>query len=273
MHPLFLAVGVVMIFLGRGASFLWTLLALFFHEAAHYFMAKARGYRLGELVLLPYGAALYGGEKIDGRSMVYIALAGPLANVCLALLVMALWWAFPNLKNTLTVFFYANLTLAAFNVIPAFPLDGSRVILGFCKNKFKALKVLKAIGVVASFVCLALFVVSAFFDINFSLGIIAIFLFIGAKTGTEKERYNHITSKLTKDFYGGVTVKTVELSRDAPLLNVLRLIDEKTELQLKIVGDNKALSEKILSEKEIENLLVEFPLSTPVGKAAENLKG
>lgn len=251
-----------MIFLGRGASFLWTLFALFFHEAAHCIVAGLRGYRLNELVLLPYGAALYGEERIDGKSMIYIAVAGPAANVMLALIVMALWWVFPTLKETLDVFFWANVTLAVFNVLPAFPLDGSRIALGLSKNKLRALKVLKGIGVVVSAVCMILFIVSAFFKINFSLGIISIFLFIGAKIGSEKESYSHVASRLSKDYYVGVTERTVKVAKDTPLLNVLRLMNEKSELKLKIDG-----TELELNESEIENVMTEFPLTTTIGEA------
>ena len=85
----------ILIFLGKGALFLWTLLALFFHETAHMLAAKSRGYLLGELTLMPYGACLWGEEKTDSRSMAYIAVAGPLANLVVLLAVMAVWWAFP----------------------------------------------------------------------------------------------------------------------------------------------------------------------------------
>ena len=254
-----------MIFLGRGASFLWTLFALFFHETAHCIAAKTRGYKLNRLVLLPYGAALYGEEKIDARSMIFIAAAGPAINVLLALTVMALWWAFPTLKEPLSVFFKANVALAFFNAVPAFPLDGSRIVLGLSKNKFKALKILKAVGVIASIACMALFIVSAFFKINFSLGIISVFLFVGAKMGGEKESYSHIASKLSKDYYVGVAQKAVTIDDKAPLLNVLRLMDEKSELKLKINGTGCELD-----EKEIEDLLVSFPLTATIGEALKN---
>ena len=41
-------------------------------------------------------AALYGDESIERGSAVIIALAGPLTNGLLALLVLALWWLFPS---------------------------------------------------------------------------------------------------------------------------------------------------------------------------------
>ena len=201
LHPLFLAFGVVLIFLGKGSVFLWTLFALFFHETAHMLAAKSRGYLLGELTLMPYGACLWGEEKMDKRSMAYIAVAGPLANLILIFVVMAIWWAFPHTEKILKSFFWANVSLVVFNLLPAFPLDGSRVVLAVVKNRLKALKILKGVGITLSFALFALFLISAFFDINYSLGIIAVFLFAGAVYGSKKEAYCHVFSNRQKDYF------------------------------------------------------------------------
>ena len=263
LHPLFLALGVVLIFLGKGALFLWTLLALFFHETAHMLAAKSRGYLLGELTLMPYGACLWGEEKTDSRSMAYIAVAGPLANLVVLLAVMAVWWAFPETEKVLKTFFWANLSLLAFNFLPAFPLDGSRLILAVSKNKLRALKILKGVGIALSLIMFALFLASAFFDINYSLGIIAVFLFIGAVFGSEKEAYCHIYSNRRKDYFNGVEKKTVIVSSSAPLVNLLKKMNCNTEITVVVDSDK---GRRTLDEKQLGILFEKNELLKPIGK-------
>lgn len=129
---------------GHALDFVWTLLALLFHEGAHALMARARGYVVKKIVLLPYGAMMSAGENFDKTSSVLIGLAGPCCNIVLALVTLGLWWLYPASYPYTIAFLYANLSLGLFNLLPVYPLDGSRVVLGFCKTNSKQSKACKS---------------------------------------------------------------------------------------------------------------------------------
>ena len=147
------------------------LVAITFHEAAHAFVAYKLGdntaWQLGRvsfnplkhidpfgtvilpgLLLLSHSPFLFGYAKpvpVNFRNlnhprldMVWVALAGPVTNILLALAAAfafhalpfvpanAAQWTADNLKNA----FFINIVLAVFNMLPIPPLDGGRVAVG-----------------------------------------------------------------------------------------------------------------------------------------------
>lgn len=235
---------------------------------AHTVVAKIRGYKLNEIVLMPYGAVAYGGEQIERKSSLIIAIAGPLMNGFLAIFCLALWWVFPITMKFTMPFFYANLVIGVFNLIPAFPLDGSRMVLALTKNKLKALKGLKIFGVIVSFALLGMFIASAFFDINFSFGILAIFLFVGAVSGTKNELYFHVADHRYKDYGEGVENREINICYDSPLRRVLHFIKPKYCTDFVLVNNTGKVYKKI-SEKQMEKILIEQNLNDSILKAVK----
>lgn len=130
-HPLFLLFGVFYALTGRFFLFLTYTLTAVMHEFAHAAAAARVGYRLRRIVLMPYGAIIRGDlEGISFKDEIFVALAGPLANAAAALGFIALWWLFPDAYPYTDTAAFASLGIAAVNVLPAYPLDGGRVL--FC---------------------------------------------------------------------------------------------------------------------------------------------
>ncbi|MDX1382355.1 MAG: site-2 protease family protein [Thermoanaerobaculia bacterium] len=126
------------------AGLLWILLLFSFvvlHELGHALMARACGVATREIVLLPIGGLARLERMPSGLSELLIALAGPAVNLGLGLAFMiagvllfdvpvdlgsagaALSPALLMWGATLT-----NFALMAFNLLPAFPMDGGRVL-------------------------------------------------------------------------------------------------------------------------------------------------
>jgi Zn-dependent protease len=112
--------------------------ALLLHELAHSLLAKARGLRVRAITLFALGGvSQIETEASDAKSEFWIAIAGPITSVAIGLVVLGTaWltgWQSGSEPTTPTVSVlvwlgYINIMLAAFNMIPGYPLDGGRVL-------------------------------------------------------------------------------------------------------------------------------------------------
>jgi stage IV sporulation protein FB len=261
-HPLFGVLVVVTIIFGGASSMLWTFLAVLLHETGHYLMARTRGYVMGSVVLMPFGAEMSAKENFDSKSSVLIGLAGPLTNIILALVTVGIWWVFPSAYTVTKPFLNANISMAFFNLLPVYPLDGARVLVGLSKNKLKALKWLKIFGIVVSVCALALFVVSCFITPNFTFAVVAIFIFYGAITDRAEENYVSIFSSISKDYTLGVEKKKILISKDVPLQRLLRFSGQNSMVTFEVV-DMGGLT---IDESKLKDLCLVYKMSTPIGK-------
>lgn len=107
------------------------------HELAHVTAARRLGVHVSDVELLPFGGvSRMGGEVVLNPSKeVYVAAAGPATNLLLAglggvLRNYGLW------DDDLGPFFLqCNLMVAAFNLLPALPLDGGRVFRAYLARR------------------------------------------------------------------------------------------------------------------------------------------
>lgn len=100
------------------------------HELAHIVAAGCFGFRAYRIELLPFGGVASFSESLAGHpgAEAIIALAGPLHNFTFAAIIAALSRGHgipPSLARFLVE---TNLAIGVFNLIPAIPLDGGRVL-------------------------------------------------------------------------------------------------------------------------------------------------
>ncbi|MGI6212997.1 MAG: metalloprotease [Christensenellales bacterium] len=244
-HPFFVVLLLLLLLGGRLIAACSALIAVFVHEWAHYKAAASRGYRLAELTLMPYGALLYSEENIHRQDAFYIASAGIGVNLLLCTIITASWWIAPSTYPLTHPLFTANFALALFNLLPAYPLDGARIILALSKKPIKTLKILKRTGAAIAVILFALFIASAFFQINLTLGIAAVSLFFGSMFGQEKQAYLFISEQnsFLKDRRHPVEEKTICIDKNAPIRRIYPYFDKNRLLTVKITDGATVLAE------------------------------
>lgn len=126
-NPVFLVVCLVYLYLGVG-GILWVVLALVLHEVGHALAALVCGLRLLRMELFPFGGQISTEGMVGdnpGRDVV-VALAGPAVSLFSAGLTYIIEG---NLEiSGFSFFMEFNLLLGLFNLLPALPLDGGRVL-------------------------------------------------------------------------------------------------------------------------------------------------
>lgn len=170
-------------------------LCVVLHELGHALTAKHFGYNTKKITLLPIGgmASL---DKIptSPKQEFLVVIAGPMVNIIIAAI---LFFIVPvnqllhqnlsenletlkifNLQNFLLYLLIVNIGLVIFNLIPAFPMDGGRILraaLAIKLNRVKATQIASNIG---QFIAVLFLLIGLVY--NPFLIFIALFIFLGA---------------------------------------------------------------------------------------------
>jgi len=233
------------------------------HELGHALAAKRYKINTLDITILPIGGiAQLESMPEKPKEELVVAIAGPIVN----LIISAVLFPFVrltssindvntfqeiNAQNFLPALMVINLWLALFNLIPAFPMDGGRILralLGFKLDHAKATRIAASIGQVLAMV----FVFFGFF-FNPFLIFIGFFIFLGAQS---EAAYSQ-----SKFLLKGFTVNDV-LMHQIPVINdsasikeaVAKLLDSQNKDFL-VVKDEKPVG--TLSRDQIIKALAE----------------
>lgn len=183
------------------------------HELGHSVMAQRFGVPVREIVLLPLGGVAVLGKNPDKPVQeLLIAAAGPAVNLVIAALLIPVtgWVAAtagmdprdiaslfgePSLATFLLWMLKANVALVLFNLLPAFPLDGGRILralLAMRTGYARATRLAAGIGQVAA---VALGIVGVMSG-NLLLMLVAVFIFFGAGMESAHAQAKSVLSSL-----------------------------------------------------------------------------
>ena len=136
-NPFFILLLVLAFFYGKLVEALLLLAIVLWHESFHMLVAKAYRLHVSEIELLPCGgvARMDALLQLNPEIEWLVAIAGPLSNGLLVFLAYALVPYFQVDPAWFDFFVQANLGMAIFNLIPALPLDGGRVLRALLATK------------------------------------------------------------------------------------------------------------------------------------------
>jgi len=187
-----------------------------FHELSHSFVARYYGVEVEDITLLPIGGVARMASSPDTPLReVTIAAAGPIASFVLA---FSLWFAADVFGSGVTVsdmsvqggllaqLAAVNLVLAVFNLIPAFPMDGGRILRGLLGLYLRPLTATRIAVGVGQVLAIGLFFLGLL-SMNPFMILIALFVYLGAET---EERHVGIMISLGGIQAHAVMIRNVE---------------------------------------------------------------
>lgn len=265
-HWSFIVLGILMICFGKFKMFFCAIITVILHEMGHSFVGRKLGYRLNLITLLPYGAMLSGkNTPYKSSDEIKIAIAGPLVNAILIISNIILCWVFPNYFNLSNYFFASNVYTLLFNMLPVYPLDGGRILVALFSTKMsriKAEKKTKTIGYIITTIFFVMFFISFFYDLNYMLGINALFMLIGLFGEDSAPYYQKINSFETVSFFNNN--KTIKLQKQEPIFVAYKYVTENNAKQIQICDNGQVI--KCLTKKDIVSSVLNFPIDTKLEK-------
>lgn len=216
---------------------------VFIHELSHSLIALRAGIRIDSITLLFFGGvAAIEEQEPEPRTEFIMALAGPLTSLCIgltsAVIVYLIHFFITSTAEAgilIYIFGYLailNVLLFAFNLLPAFPMDGGRVLRACLAGRMplhKATSIASTIGkgfaIMFGLVGLLLF--------SPILILIAFFIYIGAGQESAVTRYNFLLKDVT---VGDIMARPiVDVQPQMPLSDVLALMYQTKHLGFPVI--------------------------------------
>ena len=270
-----------------GKWFFFVLAVFFFvtlHELAHSLVAKKFGIKVKEITLLPIGGvASMSGMPEKPYQEFLISLAGPMTNIAVIVLfyfplkaVVGPDIFFASIKSFFTGFiprnfdgrfilcqiYWINLILAGFNLLPAFPMDGGRILRSILAQRFGFQKATK-IAVNFGHVFALIFGYIGLVHGRFMLLIIAVFIYMAASSEEMQVDLKATLRKFkVKDVLG---VQFLTLQPDANLSKVLELIFKSRQEDFPVVDESGEMK-GFITRYDVINGIHQYGVSSNVSQ-------
>lgn len=229
----------LVLFLSGGIKWLALMIGVFFfvtlHEICHSLVAKHYGIKVREITLLPIGGvASMSSMPEKPIQEFFISIVGPLFNVAV---VVVLYYPMKSLLGrevlfyrpystatwplTIAYLYWINLILAVFNLIPAFPMDGGRVLRSLLAQRIGYQRATKFAVTLGHLFALGF----AYFGIvhfNVILILIAVFIYVAASNeGLQVDFKESLKKFKVKNI---LSAEFLTLSGDTTLAKILEIM-------------------------------------------------
>jgi len=177
------------------------------HELAHSLVARRKGIKINSITLMIFGGIASMEEGVpDPKAELPMALVGPIASLVVGLVCMGIAYVVPAvIKNppvagiVIFVFGYLgvlNIILFAFNLLPAFPMDGGRVLRAWLAERMPIHRATKIAADIGKGFAIIFGLIGLFFFSPFLI-LIALFIYIGASMESTAVKYSFLLHDVT----------------------------------------------------------------------------
>lgn len=238
------------------------IISIIFHEFTHIIVGNKLGCKLYniEIGLTGTKAELSNIDDLIDKEKILLYLSGPISNLIISV-VSYIIYKFTNM-NIFEVVYVINMGLFMFNLIPAYPLDGARIleiIISKGSSYIRSKKITSIISYIISAILILIFLFSIFIK-NINLSLLLISALIIYSTILEKKWTMYIVMgdiikkrrKLEK--YDFIENRSISVFYKNGLLDVMRLVDKNKFNSFYILDEELKLL-LILHEDELLDAL------------------
>ena len=238
-------------------------LCVLLHEFGHSLVAQRLGIEIHSITLLPIGG-VSNLESLPEKPAdeVKISAVGPLVSVVLALLffgVGLLFGAVPRVPTDLfsgfgsvgQFFFnlgFLNILLAVFNLLPAFPLDGGRILRGLLTTRLGVVRATDISSTIGQVFAAAFFLIGLLSG-DILLALVAVFIFFGASGESKMVKQRELTRGLTVSDVMGTKSRTETVTPNHTFRQVLDSVIHGYQEDFPVLDDGKLVG--MLTRNEI----------------------
>ncbi|WP_252232447.1 site-2 protease family protein [Clostridium sp. ZBS15] len=256
-------------------SFFWIIA----HECIHILVAKKFGCKFYNIKLNLSGtyAELSDVDELSEKKKLILYLSGPAFNIFMVVFLFFIQEYVDSnfIKRSIDI----NLSLGIFNLLPAYPLDGSRIYEILLSKKFLYKESKKITGIfsfIVSSIFFILFIIMIFLHkINISLFLAAILMTYATIREKEKTMYIIMSDMIKKsrklEKYDYIENKSISVYYKKGLVNVLTLVDKNKFNTFYVIDDDMQLL-KIIHEDELLRALKEYGNITLEEYVKKNIK-
>jgi Zn-dependent protease/predicted transcriptional regulator len=216
------------------------------HELAHSYLAKRYGVKIESITLFLFGgvSAMEEMPRKPGQEA-KMAFAGPLTSLIIGAFFYSIYQYLispsPALsKNSVFLIFWIigsmNLVLGVFNLLPAFPMDGGRVLRSFYAMKMSYVKATHSAASVGKFFAILMAIFGIYVG-NLWFPLIALFIYVGA---SEEERSTQTDFALEKIIVKDIMTKDViSVSPSMSVEDLVQFIFQKKHMGYPVMEGNR----------------------------------
>jgi Zn-dependent protease/CBS domain-containing protein len=245
--------------IGLGAvSSILLFVCVLLHELGHSYTLQKFGHKVNSITLFIFGGSSESEEiPKEPKKEMKIAVMGPVISLIIGISMYLVYFLLRPYQGLMTVnillalfstLSFYNIVLAVFNLIPAFPIDGGRILRSLLAMRMQYQKATKTAASIGKGIAIALGIFGIFF--NIWLLLIAVFIYVGAY---QEQKTLEITNALRgKQIEYMINTNFHSVSPDITAQDLYENMRVHNEILFPVVKNEKLLG--IITIKDLQRI-------------------